>query len=83
MDGFGYNAQIVPPYYRQAQKRGEAIPLYVNEVQLRLYRDRSRKLCAENEFAICGLENRKSYVVGKGLIYRPTAATCPIARRPC
>ena len=80
VDGFGYNPQIVPPYYRQAQKRGEAIPLYVNETQLRLYRDRSRKLLAENEFAICGVQNRVNYVVGEdGLKYRATAATpdCP------
>ena len=59
-----------PPYWRQGEKRGEVLPVYTDEPQLRMIRDRSRKLFAENEFAICGGENRVSYCVGKGLTYR-------------
>lgn len=59
---------IVPPYYRLNQKRGELLPIYLDENTLRWLRDRSRKLCAENPYAICALDNRKNYACGeKGL----------------
>lgn len=79
LDGWGTFPVMAPPYYRQSQKRGEVLPVYTTEEQLRLLRDRSRKLRAENEFAICAVETRKSYVVGKGFVYRAAAAhkDCP------
>jgi hypothetical protein len=67
-DGFGFGGTL-PPYRKQSDKRGEQVAVYVDENQLQRIRDRSRKLCAENEFAICAVENRKSYLVGKGLTY--------------
>ena len=58
----------IPPIYRQSQKRGEVLPIYLDEVQLRFLRDRSRKLWAENPFCTAAIENRKNYIVGaKGL----------------
>lgn len=59
-----------PPPYLDQQKRGEALPFYLNEWQLKVIRDRSRKVCGENEFALAVLENRKSYIVGSGFKYR-------------
>ncbi len=85
LDGYGwYGAgygMSPPPYYRQSQKRGEVIPVYVNEIGLRFIRDRSRRLCQESEFAIAAIENRKNYLVGKGLTYRAAAKhqKCPPA----
>jgi hypothetical protein len=67
-DGFGFGGTL-PPYRKQSDKRGEQVAVYVDENQLQRIRDRSRKLCAENEFAICAVENRKSYLVGKGFTY--------------
>jgi capsid protein len=73
LDGFGFYPAMIPPYYRQSQSRGEVLPVYTTELQLRLIRDRCRKLAVENEFAICALENRQSYVVGKGFQYKAVA----------
>lgn len=73
LDGWGFYPHLAPPYYRQSQKRGEVLPIYTTESQLRVIRDRSRRLAAENEFAISAIENRKSYVVGKGFTYTATA----------
>lgn len=70
--GFGYNAygQTFPPYFIDNQKRGEALPYYISAQQLKILRDRSRRVCGENEFAICAVENRISFLVGSGLSYR-------------
>lgn len=79
LDGWGFFPAMVPPYYVQSQKRGEVLPVYVTEEQLRLIRDRCRKLAMENEYAICATENRASYIVGDGLIHRatPRRKDCP------
>jgi hypothetical protein len=68
-----------PPYWKNNTKRGEVLPVYTNWAQLKNIRDRSRRLCAENPFAVCAVENRKNYVVGKGMVYRATPAVsdCP------
>ena len=62
-------ANYVPPLYQDKRLRGETIPLYQNEYQLKVIRDKSRVLCALNEYAICGIENRKNYIIGTGLTY--------------
>jgi capsid protein len=46
--------------------------LFVNEQQLREIRIECRLLAATNEFAINGHENRISYLVGPGHVYRAT-----------
>lgn len=48
---------------------------FATEQQLREIRDQCRVLAAVNEFAINGHENRISYVVGSGHVYRVTAKT--------
>lgn len=68
-DSFYPLVNLTPPFMDH-QKRGEALPFYITEQQLKLIRDRSRRLCADNEFAICAIENRTSYIVGSGFKYR-------------
>lgn len=46
---------------------------YVNEEQLAEVRLQCRRLAATNEFAINGIENRISYLVGPGHLYRAVA----------
>ncbi len=60
---------IIPPQYQPNMKRGEVIPVYRSEAELRLIRDRSRILSANNEFALCAIENRKNYIIGDGFKY--------------
>jgi capsid protein len=48
---------------------GSALP-YLNEQQLAEARLQCRRLVATNEFAINGIENRISYLVGSGHVYR-------------
>ena len=48
---------------------GTSVPFTSNE-QLAEIRQQNRQLVATNEFAINGIENRTSYVVGVGHIYR-------------
>lgn len=68
---------------------GEAVPVYLTEYELKVIRDRARRLAATNEFAINGAENRISYIVGKGYSYKAVhtdsppeqAAQHPLARR--
>ena len=67
--GFGYGGRFFPPLWRN-QKRGEIVPVALDAEHLRQIRDRSRRLAAENEFAISGTENRKNYIIGEGLTYR-------------
>lgn len=55
------------------RKRGEQLPYYLTWFGLKWIRDISRKLVAENEFAINALTNRVSYVVGKGFQYKACA----------
>lgn len=65
LDNWNSYGQFLPPTYRLNQKRGEFLPVYLDENQLRFLRDRSRKLCAENCFALAALENRINYTVGE------------------
>lgn len=75
-DGWFSYPYTIPPYYRQSQKRGEAIPIYLDEHNLRILRDRSRKLCAENPFAQAAIENRVNYIVGEdGFVIKAIAST--------
>lgn len=55
----------VPPTMNKTL-RGELLPVYVTWYGLKNIRDMSRQLAARNEFAINAIENRCSYVVGKG-----------------
>lgn len=76
-DVSGFNAfpYIPPPWYRQSQKRGELLPVYLDENQLRFIRDRSRKLWQENCFVRCAIANLQNYTVGEdGLIIRAVSA---------
>jgi capsid protein len=55
-----------------------------NETMVADLRNQSRRLAATNEFAINGLENRVSYIVGPGHSYRATVckgadASCDVA----
>jgi len=67
------------PYFQRSQGRGEVLPVYTTWQDLEYIRQRSRRLCAENEFAISAIENRRNYVVGNGLTYRavPRSHECP------
>lgn len=64
----GYQEQV--PWNLDRQKKGETLPVYISEHGLKMVRDISRQVCANNEFAINGVENRCSYIVGKGFTYR-------------
>ncbi len=59
------------------RKRGEQLPYYLTWFGLKWIRDISRKLVAENEFAINALTNRVSYIVGKGFQYKATVKDRP------
>lgn len=81
----GYNPLIgfPAPTYRDNMKRGESLPQYLDEYQLKLLRDRSRALCGTNEFAICAIDNRKFYCVGTGFKLRAVAAKKEYAEDEC
>lgn len=68
--GFYGQSFLYPPYFLDSYRRGEAVSFYLNERQLKVIRDRSRRLIAENEFAISAVENRVNYVVGSGYTFR-------------
>src|SRR5688500_16608593 len=53
-------------------QQGTGLP-YLDEDQLAAVRLECRRLAATNEFAINGIENRISYLVGPGHTYRVTA----------
>ena len=61
---------VLPPAFLNNQKRGEALPYYLNWHQLRSIRDRSRLLCSTNEYAISAITNLQSFIVGSGFTYR-------------
>lgn len=82
-NGYGPGVTLPPPWYILNVKRGEVLPVYVNETSLRYIRDRHRILCANNEFALAGIECRANYIVGeKGLSYvaKPTTPDSPKAK---
>jgi len=58
------------PWNIDDRKRGEVLPVYLNEYGLKWIRDQSRRICVNNEFAINAIENRVSYLTGKGFTYR-------------
>jgi Phage portal protein, lambda family len=64
----GLDSQVPPNY--NILNRGEAVPFYLHEYGLKLYRDASRQLCGFNEFALNALANRVGYIIGEGLTYR-------------
>ena len=77
------------PFNLDNRLKGELLPVYITEYGLKILRDFSRWLAAFNTFALNALENRVSYVVGKGFGYtavpaksgwRPTAS-CAGRRR--
>lgn len=57
------------PWMLNSQLRGDCLPVYINEYGLKLIRDWSRRILQFNEFAINAVENRVSYIVGKGFQY--------------
>lgn len=57
------------PWTMNNMARGDVLPVYINEYGLKLIRDWSRRTLAFNEFAINAVENRISYIVGKGFQY--------------
>lgn len=59
--------QFLPAYYRDNFLRGEALPYYLTQFELKSVRDRHRKLVATNPFAVSALSNRAHYIVGDGL----------------
>lgn len=63
MSGFGV------PWLLNNMGRGDVLPVYINEMGLKLIRDWSRRILAFNEFAINAVENRISYIVGRGFQY--------------
>jgi hypothetical protein len=45
---------------------GEFVPVYWNQTQCRLIRNVGRRLAVSNEYAVCAINNRVNYIVGKG-----------------
>lgn len=64
----GIEQQVAPNY--DILNRGEAVPYYLHDYGLKLFRDQSRRLCGYNEFAINARENRAAYVIGDGITYK-------------
>src|SRR5690348_11056689 len=58
------------PFNLDNRLKGELLPVYLTEYGLKVLRDSSRWLAAFNPFALNALENRVSYVVGKGFGYQ-------------
>ena len=73
IDGMSPYPPGLPPLYRDSQGRGEVLPIYLTWLQLKYIRDRSRRICNENEFALCAIQNRVHYCVGKGFKYKATS----------
>ena len=61
-----------PARRRPFSGRTAGIP-FADEQQLAQIRDQCRALAVANEFAINGHENRISYIVGSGHVYRAVA----------
>ena len=67
--GLGVGIGWGVPWLLNNRGRGDVLPVYINEMGLKLIRDWSRRICQFNEFALNALENRVSYIVGKGFQY--------------
>jgi capsid protein len=65
------------PFNLDNRLKGELLPVYVTEYGLKILRDYSRWLAAFNVFALNALENRVSYVVGKGFGYQAVPTNGP------
>jgi hypothetical protein len=70
------------PFNLDNRLKGELLPVYVTEYGLKILRDYSRWLAAFNPFALNALENRVSYVVGKGFGYQTVPASGPASDYP-
>ena len=73
-EGFGsgdlpWIPQPVPPLMRRNMKKGEDIPVQLNQPNLDIIRDRIRILVANSEYARSAIENRVNYAIGEGLTY--------------
>ena len=64
-----WTAQQIPPTLDKTL-RGEILPVYVNWYGLKLIRDYSRYQCQYNPYAMCAIENRCSYISGRGFQYK-------------
>jgi hypothetical protein len=64
----GYDG--LPGAGQDDRKRGDSLPVYTDETQLKVIRDRGRRLAAENEFGINAVTNRTAFTVGTGFSYR-------------
>lgn len=69
-DFFPLGAPFRLPININHQNRGEFLPVFLDWMMLKWYRDISRRICAYNPFACNALENRVSYIVGKGYKYQ-------------
>lgn len=67
--GLGGGGWGVPWLLNHQPNRGDFLPAYINEMGLKLIRDWSRRISVFNEFALNAIENRISYIVGKGFQY--------------
>lgn len=67
--GYG-NGYSYLPFWRDNYKRGEVIPVYITEPELKFMRDRSRLFAASNETYISALLSRRNYITGTGFTYR-------------
>ncbi|HWB01221.1 MAG TPA: phage portal protein [Pirellulales bacterium] len=61
------------PLGAQLDSRNSSGPAFTTEAQHREIRAECRALAVSNEFAINGHENRVSYIIGRGHIYRASA----------
>lgn len=64
-----FSGQNVPPTLDKTL-RGEILPVYVNWYGLKSIRDYSRKQAQYNPYAMCAIENRCSYICGRGFGYK-------------
>lgn len=64
-----WNGQYVPPTLNNTL-RGDLLPVYINWFGLKLIRDYSRQQYQFNPYAYCAIENRCSYIAGKGFQYK-------------
>lgn len=78
-DGYGDDASFYAPYGDQFERipynlnktlRGDLLPVYITWYGLKIIRDISRRLYVHNEYAIGAIENRCSYICGKGFQHK-------------
>lgn len=64
-----WSGQNIPPTLDKTL-RGEILPVYVNWYGLKIIRDYSRRQAQYNPYAMCAIENRCSYICGRGFGYK-------------